>query len=39
VDSFAKLFMLLMDVLSENHLSLEEKNYLIEVSVLQDGTL
>jgi hypothetical protein len=39
VDSFSKPSMLLMDVLSENHLSLEEKNYLIKVSVLQDGTL
>jgi hypothetical protein len=39
VDSFAKPFMLFMDVLSKNHLSLEEKNYLIKVSVLQDATL
>jgi hypothetical protein len=29
--------MLLMDVLSENYLSLEEKNYLIEISVLHYG--
>jgi hypothetical protein len=39
VDSIAKPFTLLMDVLAENHLSFEEKKYLFEVSVLQDGTL
>jgi hypothetical protein len=31
--------MLLMDVLSENHPALEEKNDVIDLGVLQDGTL